>query len=83
MVMNHRAWSTCAATPEYLQNYSATRVQTGDIERFFADALRETSALTTAQYEVLVALARCARWPLRHRQHLRPHDAGLPLVPQP
>ncbi len=31
----------------------------GDIVRVFADALRETSALTSAQHEVLVALARC------------------------
>ena len=38
---------------------TATRVQMGDIVRVFADALRETSALTSAQHEVLVALARC------------------------
>ena len=31
----------------------------GDIVRFLADALRETSALTSAQHEVLVALIRC------------------------
>lgn len=35
------------------------RVRMGDIVRAFGDALRGTSALTSAQYEVLRALARC------------------------
>ena len=35
------------------------RVQMGDIVRVFADALWATTALTSAQYEALVALARC------------------------
>ena len=38
---------------------TATRVQMGDIVRVFDDALRETSVLTRAQHEVLVALIRC------------------------
>ena len=35
------------------------RVQMGDIVRAFGSALRETSALTSAQHEVLRALSRC------------------------
>ena len=35
------------------------RVQRGDIVRAFGSALRETSALTSAQHEVLRALSRC------------------------
>lgn len=35
------------------------RVQMGDIVRAFGDALRETSALTSAQHGVLRALSRC------------------------
>jgi Transposase zinc-binding domain len=34
-------------------------VQTGDVVRFFVDALRETSPLRRANHVVLVALARC------------------------
>ena len=45
--------------PERPRDDTATRVQMGDIVRVFGDALRGTSALTSAQHEVLVALARC------------------------
>jgi len=44
--------------PERPRDDTATRVQMGDIVRAFADALRGTSALTSAQHEVLTALAR-------------------------
>ena len=53
--MSHRGWSTCAATPEYLRRYSRVPPEL----LLHASALRETSALTSAQHEVLVALARC------------------------
>jgi len=38
---------------------TVSRLRLGDIVRVFADALRETSVLTSAQHEVLFALARC------------------------
>ena len=47
--------ATCPALP----SQDGERLQMGDIVRAYVDALRETSALTTAQHEVLRALARC------------------------
>jgi hypothetical protein len=45
--------------PERPRDDTTTRVQMGDLVRVFADALRETCALTSAQHEVLIALSRC------------------------
>ena len=51
--MNRRAWSTCRATHEYLRNYSATRVQMGDLVRGVTFATKGGHECTLSGVEFL------------------------------